>query len=237
MRTVPGWCYALGLVLLFVAGSALGAEPKYTPLVGLPGVTNQEPKSLGEYMNALYLLTISVGGLIAVVQISIAGVEYSMSDIVTNKADAKKRIQGVLLGLAILLVPALVLKTINPDLLSLDVLKLEPKVELKPSRATTGGNIGGGTADNEQIKNCASQPNSKWDSVCNKCILKTETAGASCGKPPPSVAGVTTACSNFTFTPPATPATLASTCKTFCEQTLKGTFSSANMTCTYGGGG
>ena len=61
--------------------------------------------------------------------------KYSLSDIVTDKASAKHDIQGVLLGLAILLIPFIVLNTINPNLTSLNILKSAQKLNLNvPSR-------------------------------------------------------------------------------------------------------
>lgn len=137
------------LILFFfltLATIATAEGSKYTPLVGIPGITTSGAKSIGEYLNAIYILLISVGGLIGVVKISMAGVKYSMSDIVTDKGEAKKDIVGVLLGLAILLIPAIVLETIYPNLTNLDVLKSAPKVKLEPSRGGAGG--GGNTPAN-----------------------------------------------------------------------------------------
>lgn len=107
----------------------------YVPLVGIPGISGTP--SLPDYINKVYMLTIAVGVLIAIMRIAFAGVKYSMSGVVTDKASAKSDIRGVLLGLAILLLPALVLNTINPDLLKLDVLNGVPKINLQ----TGGGSV------------------------------------------------------------------------------------------------
>ena len=112
--------------------STAHAEIKpYTPLVSIPGLTNQKMASLPDYLNKVYFLIITIGALYGVVKIAFAGVKYSMSDIITSKESAKADIKGVLLGLAILLIPFIVLKTINPELTRLDVLYNAPKVQLK----------------------------------------------------------------------------------------------------------
>ena len=113
--------FSLLVTLLYVCfATPLFAAGEYTPLVGIPGISGTP--SLPDYINKVYLLTIAVGVFIAILRIAYAGVKYSMSGVVTDKASAKNDIKGVLIGLAILLLPALVLNTINPDLLRLNFL-------------------------------------------------------------------------------------------------------------------
>jgi hypothetical protein len=121
--------------------------PTYVPLVGIPGITDTEGLTLAEYINAIYLFTISVGALIGVVKISMAGVKYSMSDVITDKASAKKDIVGVLLGLAILLIPFIVLNTIYPGLTNLDVLKLNDADKLPIDKSKAGSGTATTSAD------------------------------------------------------------------------------------------
>ncbi len=98
------------------------ADEKFVPMVHLPGIAG-DAVPLPVYINRTYMLTISIGAFIGVIKLSIAGVKYAMSDVVTDKSSAKKDIMGVFLGLAILLVPFIVLKQINPDLVKLELLK------------------------------------------------------------------------------------------------------------------
>ncbi len=111
-------------VFLFAFGvpGVSAQTPQYTPLVGLPGLEGQG-KSLADYFNQLYLLTIVVGCFIAVLKITMAGVKWALTEIVTEKSDAREDIKGALLGLAILLVPFIVLNTINPNLTNLNILR------------------------------------------------------------------------------------------------------------------
>ena len=110
---------SLACILLWgVLCSAVFAEaphsgkPEYVPLVGIPYAQNASGKGLANYLNSIYVLTMILGGIIAVIRIMIAGVKYSFSDIVTDKEQGKKEIKGTLFGLAILLVPFIVLSTI-----------------------------------------------------------------------------------------------------------------------------
>lgn len=185
LKTLPAWFYPLALLLIGMAGTALGAgtdAPTYTPLVGIPGVTDLKNASIAEYINALYLLSISIGGLIGVVKISMAGVKYSMSDIVTSKEEAKEDIKGVLLGLGILLIPFIVLNTIYAGLTNLDVLKLKDadKIKLEPSKANTGG--GGGTPTGGGF--IESLPRNIFDNrgVCTSSLIDDPSAVGSGGK-------------------------------------------------------
>jgi len=110
------------LFLLSVSETHAAITESFAPLTTIPGVTDKGPTDLPTYINAIYKFIIAFGALFGVVRIAYAGVKYSLSDIVTDKASAKKDIYGVLLGLAILLIPYIVLNTIYPNLTNLDVL-------------------------------------------------------------------------------------------------------------------
>ena len=89
-------------------------------LVGIPGVTQGESGSFDAYIQAIYVMFISIAALLAVVKIIIAGLKYMFTDIVTQKGDAKKDIQGAVLGLIIVLAAVLILTIINPELTQFD---------------------------------------------------------------------------------------------------------------------
>jgi hypothetical protein len=97
------------------------AQGGYQPLTGIPGVDPQNA-NLIDYVNALFLLSIALGAMLAVIQIVIGGFTYMMTDVVTKRGDAHSRIQAALLGLGILLATFVVLWTINPQLTNLNVL-------------------------------------------------------------------------------------------------------------------
>jgi hypothetical protein len=142
--------FILSLLVLFFLSTESTHAQEYTPLVGLPQVDGQN-QGLAAYFNRLYMVTIAVGAILAFIKISIAGVKWSLSDIVTDKSDAKNDIKGALFGLAILLIPFIVLNTIYPGLTSLNILQNATSVRITPppppgptNLDTTGGTAGNG---------------------------------------------------------------------------------------------
>lgn len=89
-------------------------------MVNIPFVSGE--LSIEAYINALYLLAISVAAVMAVLKITIAGVKYMLDDVVTHKQEAKKEIVGALFGLLIVLAAVVILNTINPQLTTFDIL-------------------------------------------------------------------------------------------------------------------
>jgi hypothetical protein len=94
--------------------------PGFQPLVGIPGVTDASNQGFGDYINALYRLSISLAALLAVIKIVAAGAKYMLSDIVTSKESAKDDIRGALVGLLIILGAFIILNTINTDITNND---------------------------------------------------------------------------------------------------------------------
>ncbi len=125
-------CIVFVLCLLFGISSTYAANT-YVPLVGVPGLPTNANTTLPEFINKVYLFTISLGALFGVLKIAFAGVKYSMTDVLSSKQSAREDIKGVLLGLAILLLPALVLQTINPQLIELNFLQNIPPIQLDKS--------------------------------------------------------------------------------------------------------
>ena len=87
------------------------------PFVGAGELSTQS------YANALYRLAIGLAAVLTVIMLIWAGVQYMLSEVVTDKAAAKKTIQNSLLGLLIILSATLLLRTINPNLVELNFLK------------------------------------------------------------------------------------------------------------------
>ena len=97
--------------LLLLGVSTLAQAQGYTPIVGIPGMANNDSLSTEGYVQALYKLSITAACLIALVKIVWAGVKWTLSDVVTDKGSAKKDIWGALVGLLIILSAVLVLNT------------------------------------------------------------------------------------------------------------------------------
>lgn len=103
----------LYIVIILVAIPSVGLAAAYQSLISIPGT---DANSFGSYINALYLLSISVAAILAVIKIIIGGVKYMLSDIVTNKSDAKNEIKGAVLGLLLIISAVLILEVINPNI-------------------------------------------------------------------------------------------------------------------------
>lgn len=133
-----------------------GAPAQYQPLVGIPGLSTAQGSGLASYLNRLYIITIGIGAIIAFIKIAMAGVKWSMSDVVTDKGTAKEDIKGALLGLAILLIPFIVLNTIYPGLTNLNILKSVGKVDLNQTSRPYGstGEPGSPSYTGQITENC-----------------------------------------------------------------------------------
>jgi hypothetical protein len=116
-------------------------------LVGIPGIGSPTGDFDG-YINAIYAMFISIAALLAVVKIVIAGVKYMFSDIVTQKSEAKKDIQGAIFGLILILGAVLILTVINPDLTNFN---LEQNQIALPEPIVDQG----GSGDNELNNACS----------------------------------------------------------------------------------
>lgn len=92
---------------------------EFKPLVNI-GI---DPElGFGAYINAVYLLSISIAALLAVIKIIVAGVKWMLTDLVNAKGEAKKDIQGALLGLLIIISAHVILTTVNPELIEFKML-------------------------------------------------------------------------------------------------------------------
>lgn len=94
--------------------------------------------SLGFWVNRIVMVTIGFIGLIAVVMIIIAGVQYMTTEAAGGKSNAKEKITNALIGLVIALGIFVLLSTINPNLLDIDpdiesvTLEVDPPENLQP---------------------------------------------------------------------------------------------------------
>ena len=176
----------------FITVSYAFGAAEYTPLIGLPGITDVKTATLPQYVNSVYITLIGLGSLIAVMRIAWIGTKYSMSESVVHKVDAKSEIIGVLTGLAILLIPFIVLNTINPELTSLDVLKRAEKMEfgVASEPGTCEGSdgqqhpVGSGLcavdslSSDPSIVSCESNPTRYWDASTDPASCKQKNLDA-----------------------------------------------------------
>lgn len=91
---------------------------QYEPLQELPGISSPDAESgnFAEYMIGMVNLLIGVAAVLAVIFVTIGGLQYVTTDSISNKESGKETIQNALLGLLLALASWLLLYTINPDL-------------------------------------------------------------------------------------------------------------------------
>lgn len=132
------------VALMCISSAEIAYGVAYQPLVGLPQLEGSG-QGLGGYLNQLYMAVVAVGAILAFLKIAFAGAKWSLSEVVTDKSTAKEDIKGALLGLAILLVPFIVLNTIYDGLTNLNVLqgtsvqKVRDGLKLKEGAGGPGG--------------------------------------------------------------------------------------------------
>lgn len=162
--------YTVALFILLLPALVVAAEP-YQPLVGIPNV--DDSGDINGYINALYALSISIAALLAVIKIIIAGVKWMLSDIVTDKSEAKKDIWNATIGLLIVIAAVLILGVINPQLTSTNVFvdEIQPtippqsertdiKADLEPGQAML--EVDGGAAGENRCVNDPTRPGGEF---------------------------------------------------------------------------
>ncbi len=127
------------VIIFLIIVAAVGIKINFTSAVGCGGsldsnsgcyqplapITDPETHqtltatNFPDYLQAIYRIGIGVCFALGVIMFTWAGIEYIVSEAMNTKADAKKRMQAALIGLAIALVSYILLNTINPDLLKL----------------------------------------------------------------------------------------------------------------------
>lgn len=138
----------LFLITILLSPTVIFAQ--YTPLVGIPGI---DPSSdFGAYINALYKLSIALAALLAVIKIIVAGVKWMLTDLISGKEDARKDIEGALLGLLIIIAAVVILETINPNLTKTTVF-IAPAGEIDNSATNESYRATGCTVGDQGIWN------------------------------------------------------------------------------------
>jgi len=113
-----------GQVITLVGGGGTpAASTVYTLLAPLPGFdttfdTGKEG-ALADFLSKFFTLLVIIAGLLAVIMLVIAGIQYTLEESVFEKGEAKKRLTNAILGLLLVLGSYMILNTINPDLISL----------------------------------------------------------------------------------------------------------------------
>jgi hypothetical protein len=117
-----------------VTNPSRGANLGYTPLEPIPGLTvgtGGYQLNFPQMLGNIYKIVIIIGALFSVLMLTISGIRYMLSDVVTSKEMAIKRIKACLYGLVLIAASYLILNTINPQLVTFT---------LQPGNVTINGN-------------------------------------------------------------------------------------------------
>lgn len=129
-----GFLNTLVLLILGIVGAEVVSAIDYTPLAPLPGVTEAAASNLPEYLVAIFKLTLGLAAVLAVIQITIGGVEYMSTDAISGKEDGKERITQAIYGLILAIGAWLILNTVNPRILT---FSLNPTPIQAPQETST----------------------------------------------------------------------------------------------------
>ncbi len=112
---------------------------EYLPLTGIPGVTQavgagkRDVPALGTFFANMFYLWVGIAGILAVIMLMWGGIQYMTSEAIGGKEAAKSRIWSAIIGLILVLMSWLIIFTINPQILNLN---------LAPQNTTPAGNEG-----------------------------------------------------------------------------------------------
>jgi hypothetical protein len=111
---------------LFLSSSMLVAadQLKYIPLEPIQGLSldTRSPDSLPLLLNQIFMILFSLGGLLAVVMLTVGGIQYMISSAVPTKKEGLERARAAIYGILILASSYLILYTINPNLTQMQFL-------------------------------------------------------------------------------------------------------------------
>ncbi len=100
---------------------------------GSGGVLDVAKDGATTYLKGLYAFGIAIAAALAVLMITLGGVQYSTTDAIGGKSEGKEKIKSALIGLLLALLSYTILNTINPYLVAGDFV---------PPPISTDGSIG-----------------------------------------------------------------------------------------------
>jgi hypothetical protein len=109
-------------ILVFPAIQAFAAD-SYKLLAPLPNLTIVSGSNpLGTYLPIIFNLAIGLSAVFAVLMIVIGGLQYISSDAIQKKSEGKERIKNAVISLVLVIGSWLILNTINPNLLDINLV-------------------------------------------------------------------------------------------------------------------
>lgn len=151
--------------------------PEFRALTSIPGIQEAaQAPTMTAFLNSLYKICIGIAVILALLQIVRGGITYMMSDTgVYEKRQARHHIELAVLGLVLVLSPALVFGVIDPDILklSVDVSPITP-----PGSTTTNPPA---NAPNDGTSCTTISPGSTITEAQLSCCADLQVEGQTCG--------------------------------------------------------
>lgn len=176
---------------------------EYTLLAPIPlqgasgGVT--ETTNTNEYLRGLFQLIIGIAGGLAVVMIIYGGIIKMSSDAVSGQNKANDIISNAIWGLLLAIASWLILYTINPNLIDIN-LNIPAQEIPENTNPVTGGGVGGGASGNGVLPGYTLTPEQVAQNTAIRSYLVAH-------RPPiavhngPCTAGGTSGCTNVVGLP------------------------------------
>jgi hypothetical protein len=136
----------------FVKAQTQTNPSEYTVLAPLPGTTNgvcdptkpDDPAcktTLEKYLPGVFKLAIGLATVFAVLMIVIGGFQYISTDAIMKKTEGKERIKNAVFGLVLVISAWLILYTINPNLLNLNLNITDATTSAPAGTLTVNGTV------------------------------------------------------------------------------------------------
>lgn len=119
-----------------LSGLFENAPTEYVPLATIPGTVNPVTgkTDLSTYMTGIFKFGVAAAGVLAFLTIVWGGFTYLSTDSITGKEEGKHYVERALGGLILALVSYIILNTINPKLVDLDLYFGRPANQAKMNR-------------------------------------------------------------------------------------------------------
>ncbi|HEX2792302.1 MAG TPA: pilin [Candidatus Paceibacterota bacterium] len=185
---------AFALLVPFFAFAANESQGfvSLTNIDAIKFVGNQN--TLPDFLNSVYRVCIGIAAILAVLQIMRAGIMYMGGDSITEKKEARKIIGMSIAGLVLVLSPTIVFGIINPEILNLQIGRLNELNTAGSSSSEygsttpmadtacsvfTGGKAAGPIPNGET---CSTQILEGSEPISNSCCENLQAGYICCGK-------------------------------------------------------
>lgn len=133
----------------FTFSQVVFAADDYVALTTIPGATVAgQTANPTDVVKRIYSISIGIAAILAVIMIIFGGIQYATTESVTGKGIANDHIKSAFFGLILLIGSYLILKTINSQLVNINLDLGTPVVDTVNKNNTTGGDAFSTMMDN-----------------------------------------------------------------------------------------